>query len=100
VAYFAVPAHHPVRGGAASASAVVQSDTSATTSAPAAPVAPPAEEATELDDPAFAVLEGEPADVEPFDLGPLMGGQELHGRAATTNGTRELGEHQMERSAP
>jgi hypothetical protein len=102
LAYFAVPArHHAVHGGAASASAsaVVAGGTSATTSAKPAPLAAPAEEATDLDDPAFAVLGGETGDVEPFDLGPLMGGPELRGRASTRNG-RELGDIQRERSAP
>lgn len=100
VAYFAVPARHgAVHDGGASASALATGDTSATASATATPVAPVAEEATDVDDPAFAVLVGEPADVEPFDLGPLMGGPELRGRGAARDG-RGLGDRQIERGAP
>jgi hypothetical protein len=101
VAYFAVPARHPaLHDGAASASAAVVGATSGTTSGAAsvpAPAAPAADE-TEADDPAFAVLVGEPDDVEPFDLGPLMG-PELHRRGSGRSG-REIGERQVQRSAP
>jgi hypothetical protein len=97
VVYLAVPARHPaMHDGVASASAVVV--TSGTTSAPVATPAPPADEAADTDDPAFAVLVGEPGDTEPFDLGPLMGGPELHGRG--TGSGRELGNQRIERSAP
>jgi hypothetical protein len=99
VAYFAVPARHrPAVRDAASASAGAIGETSATASAPSVPAPPPADDTADTDDPAFAVLEGEPADIEPFDLGPLMGGSDLrpHGDARGL----DLGNRQMERSAP
>jgi len=110
VAYLAVPMRHGARegsdaarpssvagaAGGTSTMARAADQTSATPRSVPAPPAAAAEEGMDREDPAFLVLEGEPSDVEPFDLGPLMGGQDDDAPGLRT-GRRVFGERRMER---
>ncbi|HVW26324.1 MAG TPA: hypothetical protein VHC69_13235 [Polyangiaceae bacterium] len=98
--YLAMPARHAskVESDATSSSAVATSEARATGSAAPAQVATQGEDSTETDDPAFAVLVGEPSDMEPFDLGPLMDGSEDRPHGSKME-RKALPERQVERNA-
>jgi len=103
IAYLAVPVRHAMPVTDAPSTAVIAPAPSETTAPRAsAEVAPaPADDTSDSDDPAVAVLSGEPSDTDPFDLGPLMTGMGAeprhHGDGAHG---RALPERQVERSKP
>jgi hypothetical protein len=84
-------AHSAVASATAATQAIAPYASAATPSAPT-------EDTTEADDDAFAVLTGDPSDVEPLDLGPLMmAGEPLEHHHAGSH-ARALPERQSERS--
>jgi hypothetical protein len=94
IAYLAVPVRHVAPVSAAHSA--VASAHAATESATPAPVS---DDTSDVDDPAFAVLAGEPSDVEPLDLGPLMMGAEpADEHRGGVGHARTFPERQVERS--
>ncbi len=86
VAYLAVPARHgSTSAGDRATPSAMTAVASGPATAPSTTVAAPAEPTAE-EDPVLAVFDDEPSDVEPFDLGPLMGERDGRGTSMGMRG--------------
>jgi len=105
LAYLVIPGRHPAVRTADSAVTSASRPPIAEVPNVAPPEAPPSE-APEAEDPVASVLGGDPADLEPFDLGPLMGSPSPHRDDGNVAGRRGINDvttvtnRQVERKTP